>query len=393
MTITSLQTLGVAVLVVYFGRFLKSQFTFIDKYNLPSPVIGGFVVASVLSILKSYGLFELQFTKAYEESLMIIFFASVGYSASFNLLRAGGKMVVFFLALTVGGLILQILAGLGAAHLMGLPPLMGVLTGPVALTGGPGTALAFGASFEKGGLVGASAIGLTSAMGGILLGGLVGTPLATHLIQRRKLKKGGSKLEIQYDESQWLKVRTGKDLLLHALGIGIMMGAGTTLGGWIANLGITLPVYIGAMMIAAIIRNIEDVKPVFQLSPEWIEEIGSVALTLFIATAIMSLKLDELRNVALPILVFLAMQAVLVMLTALGPVFWISGKDYEGAIMSSGYVGFMMGTTANAMANMSSLTQKYGPAPKAFLVVPLVGSCFIDFINAALITLCLNLLV
>lgn len=390
MTFTSLQTLAIAALVVYFGHFLKKRIHFIDKYNLPSPVIGGFILAAILAVLKSYDIFQIQFTKAYEESLMIIFFASVGYSASFKLLKAGGRTVVFFLLLTVGGLLVQIVAGLAAAQAMGLQPLMGVLTGAVALTGGPGTALAFGPSFEAAGVEGASAIGLTSAMGGILLGGLIGAPLATYLINKRRLKEHHPSIELQYDENQILKSRTGKDLLYHALGIALIMGVGTTLGGWIAGLGITLPVYIGAMMVAAFIRNIEDKKVVFNLNPDWIEEIGAVALTLFIATAIMSLKLDELKNAALPILIFLGVQSILVMVTALGPAFWVAGKDYEGAIISAGYVGFMMGTTANAMANMSSLSQKYGPAPKAFLVVPLVGSCFIDFINAALITLCLN---
>lgn len=390
MTLTSLQTLALAALVVYFGHFLKKRIAFIDHYNLPSPVIGGFIVSAILALLKANDVFALQFTKAYEESLMIIFFASIGYSASLKLLKAGGKTVVLFLLLTIGGLILQIGAGLAAASAMGLHPLMGVLTGAVSLTGGPGTALAFGPAFEKLGIEGASAIGLTTAMGGILLGGLIGTPLATFLIHKRRLKEAHSSLEKQYDDEQWLKSRSGKDLLYHALGIAIMMGLGTTIGGWITGLGITLPVYIGSMVVAAVIRNIEDRKTVFSLNPDWIEDIGSVALTLFIATAIMSLRLDELRNAALPILIFLAMQAVLVLVTALGPAFWVAGKDYEGAIISAGYVGFMMGTTANAMANMSSLSQKYGPAPKAFLVVPLVGSCFIDFINAALVTLCLN---
>ncbi|KHD88393.1 MAG: sodium:glutamate symporter [Bdellovibrio sp. ArHS] len=392
MELTALQTLAFSALVVYFGRFLKKKIHFIEKYNLPSPVIGGFVVALVLAILKSHGLFEIRFTKTFEETLMIAFFASIGYSASLKLLKEGGRTVVFFLALTVGGLILQILAGIGAAKAMGLHPLMGVLTGAVSLTGGPGTSLAFGPLFEAAGVQGASAIGLTTAMGGILLGGLVGTPLATHLINKRRLKASlGSEVDASSD-APVIQARIGSDLLYHFLAIALIMGFGTTLSSWINSLGITLPIYIGSMLIAALFRNIEDIKPVFKIKAEWIEEIGAVSLTLFIATAIMSLKLDELRHAALPILIFLTLQVVLVALTAIGPAFWVAGKDYEGAIISAGYVGFMMGTSANAMANMSSLAHKYGPAPKAFLVVPLVGSCFIDFINAALITFCINYL-
>lgn len=389
MTITALQTLALTALVVYFGRFLKQRISFIDRYNLPSPVIGGFVVAGVLAILKSYGLFDLKFDKAFEEPLMIAFFASIGYSASFRLLKEGGKAVFIFLALAVGGLLLQLGAGIAISYSLGEHPLMGVLTGAVALTGGPGTALAFGPLIESAGVEGGSLIGITTAMGGILLGGLMGTPIATHLINKHRLKSGLGIItkEIQ---SPILSIRAGTGLLFHILALALIMGMGTILGNWFNSFGITLPVYIGSMIVAAIIRNIEDAKPIFRIETDWIEEIGNVALTLFIATAIMTLRLDELRNAAFSIFVFLSLQAILVAVTAWGPVFWILKKDYDSAIISAGYTGFMMGTSANAMANMSSLTSKYGPSPKAFLVVPLVGSCFIDFINAGLVTFCIN---
>lgn len=391
MTLTAFQTVALAALVVYFGRFIKSKIHVLDKYNLPSPVIGGFIVAIIISILKANGLFVLQFNKAFEEALMITFFTSVGYSASVRLLKEGGRAVVFFLLLTIGGLLVQIIAGIGLAKMMGEHPLMGVLTGAVSLTGGPGTALAFGPVFEAAGVEGASVIGVTTAMGGIVLGGLIGTPLATYLINKKKLKHPVDHTSGEHQESMMLKSFAGRDLLMHLLALTLIMGIGTTISSWISSLQITLPIYIGSMVIAAIFRNIEDVKPVFKISPEWIEEIGSVALTLFIAMAIMSLRLEELKNAALPILVFLTVQALLVAVTALGPAFWVAGKDYEASVMSAGYVGFMMGTTANAMANMHSLSQRYGHAYKAFLVVPLVGSCFIDFINAALVTFCINM--
>ncbi|AFY02220.1 sodium/glutamate symporter [Bdellovibrio bacteriovorus] len=391
MTLTAFQTVALAALVVYFGRYIKSKIHVLDKYNLPSPVIGGFIVAVIISILKANGLFVLTFNKAFEEALMITFFTSVGYSASVRLLKEGGRAVVFFLLLTIGGLVAQIVAGIGLAKMMGEHPLMGVLTGAVSLTGGPGTALAFGPVFEAAGVEGASVIGLTTAMGGIVLGGLIGTPLATYLINKKKLKHPVDHNSGEPHESMILKSFAGRDLLMHLLALTLIMGIGTTISSWISTLQITLPIYIGSMVVAAIFRNIEDAKPVFKISPEWIEEIGSVALTLFIAMAIMSLRLEELKNAALPILVFLTVQAVLVAVTAVGPAFWVGGKDYEASVMSAGYVGFMMGTTANAMANMHSLSQRYGHAYKAFLVVPLVGSCFIDFINAALVTFCINM--
>lgn len=390
MSFTAIQTVGLAALVVYFGRYLKSKFHFIDKYNLPSPVVGGLLVAMVISFLKSQNLFSIEFDKTFETTLMIAFFASVGYAASFKLLKQGGRGVFYFLLLAIAGLILQIVAGMSAAKIMDLNPLVGVLTGPVALTGGPGTALAFAPAFAAIGIKNASVIGLTTAMGGIVLGGLVGAPLATYLINKRNLKSDKSVVNVKVDDSQLLKFVPGRDLLYHALGLCLILGLGTTLSSWISSLGVTLPIYIGSMVIAAAFRNIEDATSVFKIKSEWIEEIGSVSLTLFIAMAIMSLRLEELQNAAGPILIFLLVQTLLVVLTALGPVMWIAGNNYESAVIAAGYTGFMMGTTANAMANMQSLTQKYGPAPKAFLIVPLVGSCFIDFINAAAITFCLN---
>ncbi|WP_413294898.1 sodium/glutamate symporter [Bdellovibrio sp. HCB185ZH] len=390
MSFTAIQTAGLAALVVYFGRYLKSKFHFIDKYNLPSPVVGGLLVAMVISFLKSQNLFSIEFDKTFETTLMIAFFASVGYAASFKLLKQGGRGVFYFLLLAIAGLILQIVAGMSAAKIMDLNPLVGVLTGPVALTGGPGTALAFAPAFAAIGIENASVIGLTTAMGGIVLGGLVGAPLATYLINKRNLKSDKSAVNVKVDDSQLLKFVPGRDLLYHALGLCLILGLGTTLSSWISSLGVTLPIYIGSMVIAAAFRNIEDATSVFKIKSEWIEEIGSVSLTLFIAMAIMSLRLEELQNAAGPILIFLLVQTLLVVLTALGPVMWIAGNNYESAVIAAGYTGFMMGTTANAMANMQSLTQKYGPAPKAFLIVPLVGSCFIDFINAAAITFCLN---
>lgn len=390
MILDAIQTLACAALVIYFGRFLKRKINFIDKYNLPSPVIGGFVVAAVIALLRGYGIIAIDFDEMFQGTLMIAFFASVGYSASFRLLKAGGAAVIGFLLLSIGGLLLQIVAGMGAAYAMGEHLLMGVLTGPVALTGGPGTALAFGPEFEKAGVEGASVIGLTAAMVGILLGGLIGTPLSTWLIKRHGLKRPKDLDTDSHEENMTLKSFVGRDLLLHCLALALIMGLGAIISNWIDDFGVVMPAYIGAMIAAAIVRNIEDVRPTFRISAEWIEEIGSVALTLFIAMAIMTLHLEELRNAALPLFVFLALQSVLVLLTAAGPAFWVAGRDYDAAVMSAGYVGFMMGTTANAMANMSSLTHKYGVSPKAFLVIPLVGSCFIDFFNAGIVTACLN---
>lgn len=390
MILPALQTLACAAVVVYFGRFLKSKIHFIDKYNLPAPVVGGIVAAVLIELLKYYDILTIEFNLTFRDPLMIAFFVSVGYAASFRLLKAGGKAVIIFLLLSIVGLLLQIVVGVAAAAAMGEPLLMGVLTGPVALTGGPGTALAFGPLFEKAGVDGAEAIGLAAAMIGILLGGLLGTPVSTWLINRNRLSHPKELDKESHEDHHLLKSAVGRDLLRHILALTLIMGVGAALSLWLEGLGVTLPIYIGAMVIAAVVRNLEDIRPLFKITPDWIEEIGSVALVLFISLAIMSLDLDELRGAAGSLFVFMFLQAVLVVLTAIGPAFWVGGRDYDAAVMSSGYVGFMMGTTANAMANMSSLTHKYGVSPRAFLVIPLVGSCFIDFFNAGIVTACLH---
>lgn len=401
MNLTSFQTVALAALIVYLGRAIKQALPLLGKYNLPSPVIGGFLFASVFSLLKHFEMINISFDKSFEQAFMILFFTSVGYSASFRLLKQGGKTVVFFLLLSLGGLLLQVIAGMGTAWGLGLHPLVGVLTGPVALTGGPGTALAFGPNFEAAGIEGATLIGLTTAMGGIVIGGLIGGPVATLLIHRKKIVTPLDSPELAKNDStstgapslfsKPLLALPGIDLGNHLLALVLIMGLGTTLSTFISDSGITLPIYIGSMIVAAVVRNIEDIKPVFKVQPDWIEEIGSVALMLFIAMAIMTLRLEELKHAAFAIFVFLSVQTILVVLMAIGPAFWISGKDYEAAVMGSGYIGFMMGTTANAMANMTALREKYGVAPKAFLVIPLVGSCFIDFFNAAIVTFLINL--
>ena len=271
----------------------------------------------------------------------------------------------------------------------------------------PGTSLAFAPLFEQNGVVNATTLGLTTALGGILMGGILGTPLATYLINRDKLPVSGTFVKTK---ETTVTTRVTPDIpfseigveaqekfspdtfIKHVLAIILFVGLGTYISPVFSQIGVTLPIYIGSMIVAAIIRNIDDQTKWFELQESTLEEIGNTCLSVFIAMAIVTLDLAQLKNAALPVLVSLLLQGILVVAGALFLVYRFMGKTYESAIISSGFVGFMMGTTANALANMSSLTRKYGIAPKAFLIVPLVGSCFIDFINAAFITALLNIL-
>jgi ESS family glutamate:Na+ symporter len=304
----------------------------------------------------------------------------------------------------------------------------------VTLTGGPATGLAFAPLFESAGVQGAATIAVAAAMVGIVSGGIVGGPLGTWLIARRAgvSDRGQTGVRRGSDRGQ-TGVRPGSDagrtsefggvpvmqrvatnvaedhlpepiprapegedveaygLLKSLVLILAAMWAGSWLTVWFASIGLTLPAYIGAMLVAAALRNADDGARVIGISQRTIDDLGAAALSLFLVMALMTLRLWDLVGLALPLTVMLAVQVLAVAVAAAGPMYWLMGRDYESAVMSSGFVGFMLGTTANAMANMTALVERYGPAPKAFLVVPMVGAFFIDFTNALIITVCLNI--
>jgi ESS family glutamate:Na+ symporter len=286
-------------------------------------------------------------------------------------------------------------------------PLFGVLNGSVTLTGGPATGLAFAPAFEQAGVPGAATVAIAAAMVGIVSGGLIGGPVGTILIERHQLRKRqGSathqdpRLATQIVEDQLreptLIAPADEDkesyaLLKALVVILIAMWIGSGVSGWFTRAGITLPAYIGAMLIAAVIRNADDATGLIGLSQRTIDDLGSVALSLFLVLALMTLRLWELAGLALPMVAILVVQVALIAAVCFWPVFRVMGRDYDAAVMGGGLCGFMLGTTANAMANMEALVERYGPAPRAFLVVPMVGAFFIDFVNAVIITVCLNI--
>ncbi len=301
-----------------------------------------------------------------------------------------------------------VLACLAAATAMGLHPLFGVLTGSVTLTGGPATGLAFAPLFEASGVPGAATVAVASAMVGIVMGGVIGAPISTRLIERHRLRV--AKQSPEYVEptlaahvmeeqlaDETAKAPAGEDeesfvLLQSIVLILVAMWAGSWVSAWFTSMDLTLPGYIGAMLVAAVIRNLDDVTGRIRVNQRVIDDVGNVALALFIVMALMTLKLWEIANLALPMLAILAAQVALIALICVWPIFPLMGRDYESAVMSGGFCGFMLGTTANAMANMRSLVEKYGPAPRAFLVVPMVGAFFIDFTNAVIVTVFVNAL-
>jgi len=406
-------TLAVAGLVLFAGYAIQRRSPRLSRYNIPAPVIGGLLVAVAVSVLRATGHDLVRFDTTLQPPLMIAFFTTIGFGASLSLLRSGGPAVALFLGLSTVVAVAQNVAGVAVASALGVPPLLGVLAGSVALTGGPATALAFAPLFEQAGIAGAATLGVASAMVGIVTGGVIGGPIGTFLIERRRLRSkaspGAGSAPLALDPALAFEppdpvpapAAASEDPGARALLKGVValvaaMAAGSWLSAWLnawlAAWGMTLPAYIGAMLVAAAVRNLDDATGWIRLPLRLLDDLGNAALALFIAMALMTLKLWELQHLALPLFVIVLAQVVLITLVCFWPTFRMMGRDYDAAVMSSGFCGFMLGTTANAMANMGVLVEKYGPAPRAYLVVPMVGAFFIDFTNAIIITAFLNLL-
>lgn len=406
-----IHTLAFAGAVLFIGYGVRDFFRPLSTHNIPAPVIGGLLVAIVAWIARSRGLTIVTFDTVLQAPLMIAFFTSIGFGASLSLLRVGGPQVLLLFVLATAFAIAQNVVGILIAVPFGLDPLFGVLAGSVTLTGGPATGLAFAPEFEAAGVTGAATVAVAAAMSGIVVGGLAGGPISTRLVERNQLRTRFPRIRFEAQSAtetveDWVPEAVeprptnppvgedeGSYVMLKAIvAILVAMWIGSFVSKLFAQTGVTLPAYIGAMLVAALIRNIDDVTGFVKLPERTIEDVGNVALSLFLVMALMTLKLWELAGLALPLLMIVVGQVIIVTAFSLWGIFRWMGRDYDAAVMSGGFVGFMLGTTANAMANMRSLVERYGPAPRAFLVVPMVGAFFIDFTNAIIITIFLNVL-
>lgn len=401
-----IQTLALAGIFLYIGYFLCNKIKLLNRYNIPAPVVGGLLISVFNLITYQLELETIKFDITLREPLMIAFFTAIGLNASISLLKIGGPSVFkFFIAATIFAVV-QNIAGIIVALPFGINPLVGVLSGSVTLTGGPATGLAFAPLFEQHGITGAATIAVASAMVGISSGGIIGGPLGTYLIKKHNLRttKNNSKnlrniIEMEKlnkddpanngglveEDVQYARMLKAIVIILLCMWIG--GGVSAIFNSW----GLTLPSYIGSMIIAALIRNFDDFTSILQLPHKTINQLGDIALSLFIVLALMTLNLWLIADLAVPLLTILFVQVILTTIICIYPIFPMMGKDYESAVISSGFLGFMLGTTANSMANMKVLAEKFGPAPKAFLIVPIVGAFFIDFTNALIITMFLNI--
>ncbi|HLF14405.1 MAG TPA: sodium/glutamate symporter [Bacteroidota bacterium] len=392
-----IQTLAVAALVYYGGIVLRRRISILDRLNIPSAVVGGLLFA-VLVLAGRDRFFNLRFDTATQPLFNVAFFTTIGMMASIPLLKKGGMQVVLFLVISTVFCFLQNFIGMGIARTFDVSPLVGIIAGSVTLVGGPATGMAFAPLFEKAGVVGADTLALTAATFGIVCGGIIGGPVGTWLIKKHNFRgtrtvSAPRENPTAIADHEILSIHLDREdptFVGNLLLLALAMGAGTVVSWYFESLGWTLPAYIGAMLVASLVRNLDDVTRWFRIDQQAMDFIGTVSLNIFLTVALMNLRLWELLNLAGPLAAILAVQAVAVTVFAATVSFWLMGRDYESAVMSGGFIGFVLGTTANAVANMKALVIKYGEAPRAFLVVPLVGAFFIDFTNAIIITAFLN---
>ncbi|HXV87100.1 MAG TPA: sodium/glutamate symporter [Gemmatimonadales bacterium] len=396
------QTVALAAVVLFLGYGVRRRVGVLDRFNIPAPVVGGFLFAALALAVRQTGVLAVEFDTTLQTPFMVAFFTTIGLGASLGLLRVGGPQVLLFWLLASGLAVLQNAAGVGLSLAMGVDPLLGLISGSITMTGGHGTGAAFGKLIEEQyALPGALTLALAAATFGLVSGGLIGGPVATRLVQSRNLKPSAgpapapppglahAALDEEIDTEPAGEPATAYLLLKTLTVVLVAMWIGGLLSAWLGRY-ITLPGYIGAMIVAAVIRNLADATGVLRLEQRVVDDLGTIALSLFLAMALMSLRLWELLDLALPMFVILVAQVTLVAGFAYFITYRVMGRDYDAAVMAGGHCGFGLGATPNAVANMTAIVERFGPAPRAFLVLPMVGAFFIDFTNALIITGYLN---
>ncbi|WP_047535103.1 sodium/glutamate symporter [Pseudomonas sp. 11/12A] len=381
-------TLVAASLVLLLGRGLVTRVGFLRTYNIPEPVAGGLLVALVLLALRSLDI-EVRFDTSLQTPLMLAFFATIGLSADFASLKKGGRVVGVFLLAVIGLLVVQNAMGIGLATALGLDPLMGLLTGSVTLAGGHGTGAAWSATFsEKYGLASASELAMASATFGLVLGGLIGGPVARLLINRVQvpgLEQAKPGMPKGFEQPNKERSITPFSFIETLALIAVSLLVGSLLNSLLKDTAFELPTFVCVLFVGVVLRNGLSALGLYQVFEREVSVLGNVSLSLFLAIALMSLKLWDLAALALPIFIILAAQTLVMALFAMFVTFRVMGGNYDAAVLAAGHCGFGLGATPTAIANMQAVTQRYGPSQIAFLVVPMVGAFFIDIINVIVI--------
>ena len=392
-------TIVIACLTLLLGRVVVAKIPLLDRFTIPSPVAGGLIIAFTILILKTVFDFEIKFDTALQTPLMLMFFATIGLNANFKSLLSGGVSLLIFLFVVIIFLLIQSGVGIGLAKALGIDPLMGLLAGSVTLAGGHGTGAAWGEVFSKDyGFTNATEIAMACATFGLVLGGLVGGPVARMLLRKRQMNLDTTIMgkdqdkEASDDITAFEQPRASRRITSNALietitMILISITLGTIISDALNGTKFALPTFVCVLFVGVIINNILSLisdQIIFERS---VSIVGNVSLSLFLAMALMSLKLWELKSLAIPMIIILAVQAIIMALYAVFITYNVMGRGLDGAVFAAGHCGFGLGATPTAIANMQAVTERFGPSTKAFLVVPMVGAFFIDIVNAIVIKL------
>lgn len=389
--INQITTVFLAVALFALGSFLINKIGFLKRFCIPAPVVGGLLFAALATILKTTGILEISLDTSLQSLFMITFFTTIGLGASFKLVKLGGKLLIIYW-LACGFLaLMQNVIGVSLASLMGIHPLIGMMAGTVSMEGGHGAAAAFGQTLEDLGISSAMTIGAAAATCGLVAGGLIGGPIVKYLIGKYNLTPDEQESEeVQYENKH--EQITSDSFFTQVLLITFCMAVGTYVGTLFSEAtGFVLPGYVGAMFVAVLVRNIMDKFKPEAINMKSISLIGDVTLGVFLSMALMSIKLWEIADLALPLFIIVFAQVFFIVVFSIFVLFKLLGKNYDAAVMVAGFAGHGLGATPNAMANMSAVVQRFGPSKKAFLVVPIVGAFLIDVFGIPIIITTINL--
>lgn len=386
-----IQTVALAISIYYLGLWLKNKISLLEKFCIPVPLIGGIIFALLNFVLRQNNLIVLTLDITLQNIFMTMFFTTIGLGASLKLIKKGGLKVIIFFLLALTLVVLQDIVGITIAKTLNENPLLGLIAGSVTMTGGHGTGATFGALFEKNaGFAGATTIAMASATFGIIVGSLIGGPIARRLISKNNLTPTDDNF-IGHHEGENNPIDYNELFKTTAI-IVISMALGSVLEGLLKKINITLPSYINAMIIAAIILNVGKGTGKLHVNEECSEIIGNISLNIFLSMVLINLEIWQLKGMVGSLLIILIAQSILMIVFSYFITFRFMGKDYDAAVIAAGHCGFGMGSTPNGIANMEAITEKYGLSPKAFFILPIVGAFLIDFSNSIVITVFVNLL-
>ncbi|MFM2587391.1 sodium/glutamate symporter [Vibrio sp. TBV020] len=387
-----LESFLIAISVLFLGHFVNAKLPILKKFNIPEPIVGGLIVAVIITLMHFNGI-DLEFSLPLQKVFMLMFFATVGLAANYTQLMKGGAKVFVFLAVASFYIIIQNGVGVSMATALGLDPLMGLIAGSITLSGGHGTGAAWSQTFsETYGLTNTLEIAMASATFGLIIGGIIGSPVAQKLINKNGFESEygtGTKTHerfpelVTYNEYEEDKV-TAKKVVEVLFILLICVTGAKYLEQWVSSFNISwlmIPDFVYALFIGVFITNVIEVTKVHKVDTETVDILGTVSLSLFLAMALMSLKLWNIFDLAIPFLVILAVQSVVLGIFAYFVTFKVMGSNYDAAVIAGGHCGFGLGATPTAVMNMGSLVNRFGPSPQAFMVVPIVGAFFIDIVN------------